>query len=68
MGIRKHIPGVAATGAAVIYLKETIPKYLAKEMPKDPVEFVLWAGTNILTFGPLAYAGLKILCQDRKEV
>jgi hypothetical protein len=67
MGIRKHIPGALGAGSAVIFLKETIPKYLGKEMPKDTLELALWGATNILTFGPLAYAALKVLTYDKNE-
>jgi len=65
MGLKKHIPGTIAVGGAVLFLKEAIPRYILKEMPKNPVEVALWGATHILTFGPPAYALLKICTYEK---
>ena len=72
MGIRKHIPGVLATGLAIDFLREAVPVYVLKikdsmDFPKDPIEFLISGAAYALTFGPPVYAALKIAVADRVQ-
>ncbi len=67
MGIKRHIPGVVATGATILYLTETIPKYLFRPKPENPIETILWAGTNVITMGAVGYVALKFLTYDKND-